>query len=167
MSLQKFLELNWEPKVIYTDNPLEIGKDCEDLSRNHCTPTPQRSETVGFAERAVRRAKRWHLCCIVAFKSRFNRMLLLAAKRSRSLLVHCLRITLLIRKTSQESINLERKSDLDCSSDTICTRGGIWKGDILVADIEESETKDTSEIHAIRLNAKELLTPQRCGNFIL
>ena len=37
-------------------------------------------------------------------------------------LVHWLSITLSLRKTSQESINLERKSCLDCSSDTHCTR---------------------------------------------
>ena len=33
-------------------------------------------------------------------------------------LVHWLSIILLLRRTSQESINLERKSYLDCSSDT-------------------------------------------------
>ena len=37
-------------------------------------------------------------------------------------LVHWLSITLFLRRTSQESINLERKSYLDCSSDTLCTR---------------------------------------------
>ena len=38
-------------------------------------------------------------------------------------LVHWLSITLSLRKTSQESIHLERKSYLDCSSDMLCTRG--------------------------------------------
>ena len=38
-------------------------------------------------------------------------------------LVHWLSITLSLRKTSQESINLERKFYLDCSSDTLSTRG--------------------------------------------
>ena len=38
-------------------------------------------------------------------------------------LVHWLNITLFLQKISQESINLERKSYLDCSSDTLCTRG--------------------------------------------
>ena len=38
-------------------------------------------------------------------------------------LVHWLSSTLSLRKTSQESINLERKSYLDCSFDTLCTRG--------------------------------------------
>ena len=56
-SLQKFLEPDRNPKVIYTDNSLEFGKSCEDLSWNHCTSTPQRSETNGIAERAVRRIK--------------------------------------------------------------------------------------------------------------
>ena len=38
-------------------------------------------------------------------------------------LVHWLSITLFLRKTSQQSVNLERKSYLDCSLDTLCTRG--------------------------------------------
>ena len=42
----------------------------------------------------------------------------------------------------------------------------IWKGDIMVADIEELEQMDASEIHARRLHAKEVLTPQRSGNFM-
>ena len=46
-----------KPKVIYTNNSLEFGKACEDLSWNHCTSTPHRSETNGIAERAVRRVK--------------------------------------------------------------------------------------------------------------
>ena len=56
-SLQKFLEPDGKPKVIYTDNSLEFGKACEDLSWNHCTSTPHRSETNGIAERTVRRVK--------------------------------------------------------------------------------------------------------------
>ena len=55
-SLRKFLEPSEKPKVIYTDNSLEFGRSCEELSWNHCssTPTPHRSETNGIAERAVR-----------------------------------------------------------------------------------------------------------------
>ena len=37
------------------ENSLEFGKSCEDLSRNHGTSTPHRSETNGIAERPVRR----------------------------------------------------------------------------------------------------------------
>ena len=49
------MEPNRKPEVIYTDNSLDFGKDCEDLSWNHCTSTPHRWETKGIAERAVRR----------------------------------------------------------------------------------------------------------------
>ena len=48
-SLQKFLEPDRNPKVICTDNSLEFGKACEDLSWNHCTSTPHRSQTNGIA----------------------------------------------------------------------------------------------------------------------
>ena len=56
-SLQKFLEPNRKPKVIYTDSSLESGKACEGLSWNHYASTPHRSETSEIAERAVRRVK--------------------------------------------------------------------------------------------------------------
>ena len=54
---KKFLEPERKPKVIYTENSLEFGKDCEDLSWNHCMSTPHRSETNGIAERAVQGVK--------------------------------------------------------------------------------------------------------------
>ena len=44
--------------------------------------------------------------------------------------------------------------------------GGIWKGDIKVADIEELEEMDASELHARRLNGKGVLTPMNGDNFI-
>ena len=44
--------------------------------------------------------------------------------------------------------------------------GGIWKGDILVADIEELETMDASEIYSQRLNAKKVIFPKGKGEFI-
>ena len=68
-SLQKFLEPGRKPKVIYTDNSLEFGKSCEDLSWNHFTSTPHRSETNGIAERAVRRVKEGTSAGIVAIRS--------------------------------------------------------------------------------------------------
>ena len=40
-----------------------------------------------------------------------------------------------------------------------------WRGDVLVADIEELEKMDASEIHAKRLNAKEVLTPMSGEKF--
>ena len=35
--------------------------------------------------------------------------------------------------------------------------GGIWKGDVVIADLEELETMDASEIYSKRLNAKEVI----------
>ena len=56
-SLRKFLGPSEKPKVTCTYSSLEFGKSCEDLSWNHCTSTPHRSETSGIAEGAVRRVK--------------------------------------------------------------------------------------------------------------
>ena len=44
--------------------------------------------------------------------------------------------------------------------------GGVWKGNIMIADIEELKQMDASELHARRLNAKEVLTPMKCEKFI-
>ena len=50
-----------------------------------------------------------------------------------SRLFHWLSITLSLRKTSRESINLVRKYYLVYA----LYAEGIWKGDVMVADIEE------------------------------
>ena len=42
----------------------------------------------------------------------------------------------------------------------------IRKCDKLVADIEELETMDASEIYSKRLNAKEVIFPKENGKFI-
>ena len=42
--------------------------------------------------------------------------------------------------------------------------GRIWKGDVLVADLEELETMDASEIYSKRLNAKEVIFHQEKEN---
>ena len=67
-SLQKFLEPDRNPEVIYTDNSLEFGEACEDLSWNHCTSTPHRSETNGIAESSTQSERRY-VCSIVAIRS--------------------------------------------------------------------------------------------------
>ena len=43
--------------------------------------------------------------------------------------------------------------------------GRIWKGDVLIADLEELETMDASEIYSERPNAKEVIFPKQ-GEFI-
>ena len=191
-SLQKFLEPERKPKVIYTDNSLEFGKACEDLSWNHCTSTPHRSETNGIAERAVRRVKEGTSAVLLQsglneswwadsvecytylrnvtdllsdgktpYERRFGQTILMDLLFH---LVHWLSITLEQRRISHASINLERKFYLDCSSDTLSTRRRIWKGDVLIADLEELETMDASEMYSKRLNAKEVIFPKE-GEF--
>ena len=44
--------------------------------------------------------------------------------------------------------------------------GGILKGDVLVADLEELETMDASEIYSKRFNAKEVIFPKEKGEFM-
>ena len=44
--------------------------------------------------------------------------------------------------------------------------GEIWKGDVLIAVLEELETMDASEIYSKRLNAKEVIFPIEKGEFI-
>ena len=44
--------------------------------------------------------------------------------------------------------------------------GRIWKGNVPVADLEELETMDASEIYSKRLNAKEVIFPKEKGEFI-
>ena len=176
----------------FTDNPLEFGKACEDLSWNHCMSTPHRSETNGIAETVVRRVKEgtsavllqsglnesWSADSMECYTYLRNIQDLLSdgkvhtkgvlenhLKDQSSRLVHWLSITLLLRKTSQESINLGKKVLLGWFLGYALYAGGIWKGDVLVADLEELETMDASEIYSERLNAKEVIFPKQ-GEFI-
>ena len=40
---------------------------------------------------------------------------------------------------------------------------GIWKSDVRVADLEELETMDASEIYSKKLNVKEVTYPKEKG----
>ena len=85
-SLQKFLEPATKPKVSFSVSSLEFGKYCEDLSWNHCTSTPHRSETNGIAERAVRRIEEGTSAVLLQLGlGGFHGVLLLSAKHTRSL----------------------------------------------------------------------------------
>ena len=44
--------------------------------------------------------------------------------------------------------------------------GGIWKGDVLIADIEELENMEVSEVYLRRINTKEVLTSQKEEEFV-
>ena len=192
-SLQKFLEPNGKPKVIYTDNSLEFGKASEDLSWSHCTSTPHRSETNGIVERAVRRVK--EVTSAVLLQSGLNENWW---ADSMECYTHLRNIQDLL---SVGKTRYERRFGEPCKGPIIpigssveyypitakdqsrihqfgkkvlpglflgsaLYAGRIWKGDIVVADIEELETMDTSEIYCKRLNAKEVIFPKEKGKFI-
>ena len=63
-SLQQFLEPDRKPKVIYTDNSLEFGKSCEDLSWNHCTSNTDQKQ-MGLLKEQCAELKKVPLlyCC--------------------------------------------------------------------------------------------------------
>ena len=81
-------------------------------------------------------------------------------------LVHWLSITQSLRRTSQRIHQFGKKVLPGLFLGYALYAGGIWKGDILVADIEELETMDASEIYPKRLNAKEVIFPEENGKFI-
>ena len=67
-SLQKFLEPDRNPKVIYTDNSLEFGTACEDfLESLHVYATSIRDSW--YCGKSSAQSKGRHLCCTVAIRS--------------------------------------------------------------------------------------------------
>ena len=192
-SLQKFSEPDRKPKVIYTDNSLDFGKVCEDLSWNHCTSTPHRSETNGIAERAVRKVKEGTSAVLLQSDLNENWW-----ADSMECYTYLRNVTDLLSdgKTPCERrfgepfkgpiipfgslveyhpITAKNKPRIHHFGKKVLPgmflgyalyAGGIWKGDVLVADLEELETMDASEIYSKRLNAKEVIFPREKGEFI-
>ena len=192
-SLQKFLEPDRNPKDIYTDNSMEFGKACEDLSWNHYTSTPHRSETRGLAERAARRVK--EVTSAVLLQSGLNESWW---ADSMECYIYLRNVTDLLSdgKTPYERrfgqpfkgpiipfgslveyypITAKDQSRIRQFGKKVLPGlflgyalyvGGIWKGDVLVADLEELETMDASEIYSKRLNAKEVIFPKEKGEFM-
>ena len=191
-SLQKFLEPERKPKVIFTDNSLEFGKACEDLSWNHCTSTPHRSETNGTAERAMRRVKEgtsavllqsglnesWWADSMECYTYLRNVTDLLSDGKTPyerrfgqpfggpvipfDSLVEYHPIT---AKDQSRIHQFGKKVSPGLFLGYALYAGRIWKGDVLVADVEELETMDTSEIYSKRLNAKEVIFPKEKREF--
>ena len=160
----KFLEPTTKPKLIYTGNSLEFGKVCEELSWNHCTSMPHKSETNGIAEKAVRRVKEG--TSAVLLQSGLDKELW-----SDSMKCYCFlrKIQDLMSdgKTPYERwfsllfygrvipfvviVEYHPISAKDISRShqfgpkvlpgiffgSVLYAGGIWKGDIMIADIEE------------------------------
>ena len=189
-----FLEPERKPKVIKTDNSLEFGKACEDLSWNHCTSTPHQPETNGIAERAVRRVKEGTSAVLLqsvlneSWWAEFYGMLHLMCETSQ---IYCLMgrrpmkdvlgqpsngpIIPFGSLVEYHPITAKDQSRIHQFGKKVLPglflgyalyAGGIWKGDVLVADLEELETMDASEIYSKRLNAKEVIFPKEEEEFI-
>ena len=174
--------------------PWTFGKACEDLSWNHCTSTPHRSETNGIAERAaVRRVKEG--TSAVLLQSGLDENVWADSMECYCCLLN-IQDLLADTKTPYERrfgmpfdgpeipfgamveyhpISAKDQSRLHQFGAKVLPgtflgyaryAARIWKGDIMVADIQELDEMDASELYARRLNAKEVSTPQRRGNFI-
>ena len=187
-SLQKFLEPKRKLKVICTENSLEFGKACEDLSWNHDTSTLHRSETNGIAEKAVRRIRlgtsavllqsgldeKWwadsmECCCYLRniqdllsdgktlYEMRFRKPFDGPVNPFGAMVEYHPISAKDLSRLHQFGPNVLPGIFLEY----VLSAAGIWKGDIMVADIEELEEMDASELHARRLNAKEVLTPMK------
>ena len=185
--------LGAEYEAFYTDISLDFGKDCEDLSWNHCTSTPHRSETNGIAERAVRRVKEgtsavllqsglnecWWADSMECFTYLRNVTDLLTDGKTpyerrfgQPLKGPIIPFGSLVEyyhifATDQSRIHQFGKKVLPglFLGDALFAVA-IWKGDVLVADLEELETMDASEIYSKRPNAKEVIFPKERGEFI-
>ena len=188
---------SWRPteslKSFTLTIPWNSAKACEDLSWNHCTSTPHRSETNGIAEKAVRRVKEG--TSAVLLQSGLNESWWADSMECYTYLRNVTDLlsdgkTPYQRRFGQPfkgpiipfgslieyyPISAKDQSRIHQFGKKVLPglflryalyAGGIWKGDILVADIEELETMDASEFHSKRLNAQEVIFPQENGKFI-
>ena len=80
--------------------------------------------------------------------------------------VQWLNIIRFLQKASQGSLHFGEKVLPGIFLGYELVAGGIWKGDVMIADIEELGTLDVSEIHFRRLNAKGVLTSMEGEIFI-
>ena len=186
-SLQKFLEPSQKPTVIYTDNSIEFGKSCEKLAWNHRSSTPHRSETNGVAERAVR-SKKGNISRVVTIWLRRKKW---ADSLECHCYLRNVEDLLADGKTPYERrfgeffkgpiipfgamveyfpISARDRPRIQQFGEKVLPgiflgyaliSGGIWEGNILIADIEDMENSDASEIYPRRLKAKEVLITQR------
>ena len=145
--------------------------------------TPHRSETNGIGERAVCRVKEWtsavllrsglgnelwadsvECCCYLR-----NIQDLLSDRKTPHEMRFGMPFNGPVIPFEQHTISVKDLSRLHQFGSKVLpgmflgyvlSAKGIWKGDIMVADIEELEEMDASELHARRLNAKEVLTPK-------
>ena len=171
--------------------PWNFGKACEDHSWNHYTSTPHRSETNGIAERAVRRVKEstavllqsgldenWWADSMECFSYLRNVLNLLydgtpyERRFGQPFKGPIIPFGSLVEyhpfiAKDQSRIHQFGKNVLPgLFLGYALYAGGIWKGNVLVADLEELETMDASEIYSKRLNAKEVIFHKEKREFI-
>ena len=174
-------------------NSLEFGKSCEEISWNHCTSTPYRSETNGISERAVRRVKEgtsavllqsglgnewWadsmecycylrNIQDLLSFgKSLYERQFGMPFNGPVVPFGAMVEYTLFLRKTHRDYLYLIQKSCQEKSSVVSCMRRE--SGKTLWSQTMKNwggwmHLKSTPEGSMQR----EVLTPQRGGDFIL
>ena len=175
----KFLEPTSKPKVIYTDNSLNLAS----LARNY--PESMYVDTTQIrnkwdCRKSSAQSERRDICGAIAVRSGYRMVggfcgtLLLSSKyltdgkspyerrfgcRSTDQqyrLEQWSNITLFLRKTNLDCISWAKV--LPGYISRLCiTRGRYLERDIMVADTEELEEMDASELHARRLNATDVL----------
>ena len=192
-SSRKFLEPTDTPNVIFTHNSLEFGKSCKDLSCNLRTSAPHRSETNGNAERAIRRIKEvtsagllqsgldenWWADSLECYTYLRNIQDLLSdgktpyerrfGKSFKGPIIPFGSLVEYYPISAKEQSRIHqfgKKVLLGLFLGYALYAEGIWKGDILVADVEELEKMDASEIYSKRLNAKEGKFLKENGKFV-
>ena len=155
------------------------------LNLVHCTSTPHHSETIGIAERAIRRVKegtsavllqsgldeKWCADSIECYCYLRNIQDFLSDGETPCERRFGVQFKGLVipfgAMVEYHPISAKDLSRLHQFGPKVLPgfflgyalhEEGIWKGDSLVADIEELDQMDASEIYAKRLNAKEVLT---------
>ena len=174
-------------------NLAKLVKISPGIIARHCTSTPHRSETNGIAERAVRRVKEgtsavllqsglnesWWADSMECFTYLRNVTDLLSDGKTPyerrfgqpfkgpiipfGSLVEYHPIT---AKDQSRNHQFGKKVLPGLFLGYALYAVRIWKGDVPIADLEELETTDTSEIYSKRLNAKEVILPKEKGEFI-
>ena len=168
-SLQQFLEPNRKPEVIYTCNSLEFGKACEDLSwyqwtSKHVNQKLMRLFWEHYAECKKTLLPHWYRCLVWwedTIRKTFWRTFFKGPIIPSCSLVEYDPIS---PKDQSRIHQLETKVLLELFLGRVLHAGRIWKGDIMVADLEELETMDASEIYSRRLNAQRWYFPKKQEN---
>ena len=150
---ESFQKPSQKPKVIHTHNSLEFGKYGEEWSWNHRTITLHRSKTSEIAEGAVRRAKEETSAVLLQSGSDDKWW-------SDSMTCCCYlrddQDLLADGKSQNERRFGESFQDMNLFAVWI-----FWEEDILMAEIEELEKLDASDIYPRRLNAKKVLITKK------